>query len=116
MSSFTGEQAALSHSESKDADGDRVESPIPEDLEKKPAAPVNPWSDPSQFPDGGAQAWLTVSGAAACLFCSFGWINCVGIFQDYYQTHQLSNYSTSTVSWIPALQGKIQRLLSTDHY
>ena len=54
-----------------------------DDAEKKP---VNPWMDPSQFPDGGAKAWLTVAGAAACLFVSFGWINAIGVFQAYYQT------------------------------
>lgn len=32
--------------------------------------------DPASFPDGGLQAWLVVSGAFCCLFCSFGWINC----------------------------------------
>ena len=32
--------------------------------------------DPSSFPDGGLQAWLVVSGAFCCLFCSFGWVNC----------------------------------------
>lgn len=31
--------------------------------------------DPSSFPDGGWEAWLAVSGAFCCLFCSFGWIN-----------------------------------------
>ncbi|KAL8849477.1 MAG: hypothetical protein Q9221_005559 [Calogaya cf. arnoldii] len=46
--------------------------------------------DPASFPDGGLQA-------------CFGWINCIGVFQAYYQTHQLSNYSPSTVAWIPAL-------------
>jgi hypothetical protein len=71
---------------------------------KKPAA--NPWTDPKSFPDGGAKGWLTVAGASACLFVSFGWINCVGIFQDYYQTHQLKQYSPSNIAWIPALQGR----------
>lgn len=33
-------------------------------------------------------------------FSTFGWINCVGVFQDYYSTHQLKSYSASTVSWI----------------
>ncbi|TDZ40373.1 MFS transporter asaE [Colletotrichum spinosum] len=56
------------------------------------------------FPDGGAKAWLTVSGASACLFVSFGWVNCVGIFQDYYQENQLSDYTPSEIAWIPALQ------------
>lgn len=31
---------------------------------------------PSQFPDGGLKAWSAVVGGFACLFCSFGWINC----------------------------------------
>jgi hypothetical protein len=39
------------------------------------AEEANPWH-PSQFPDGGAKAWLVVAGGFCCLFCSFGWINC----------------------------------------
>ncbi|KAK4196127.1 major facilitator superfamily domain-containing protein [Triangularia verruculosa] len=57
-----------------------------------------------EFPEGGARAWLTVSGASACLFVSFGWVNCAGIFQSHYQANQLSNHTASEVSWIPALQ------------
>lgn len=34
---------------------------------------------------------------------SFGWINSIGVFQEYYQTHQLKQYSSSTISWIPSL-------------
>ncbi|KAK9781096.1 putative Riboflavin transporter MCH5 [Seiridium cardinale] len=56
------------------------------------------------FPDGGKKAWLSVAGASCCLFCSFGWINCVGIFQDYYQQNQLAAYSASQIAWIPSLQ------------
>lgn len=48
-------------------------------IEESP--PVNPWADPSSFPDGGRKAWLAVAGSACCLFVSFGWINCVGVFQ-----------------------------------
>ena len=66
----------------QDSDSPVSENEVPTDMEKKP---VNPMMDPSQFPDGGAKAWLTVAGASACLFVSFGWINCVGIFQNYYQ-------------------------------
>lgn len=64
---------------------------------------ISPWH-PSQFPDGGRDAWLCLLGSFCCLFCSFGWLNCVGVFQSYYQTHQLSQYSPSTVSWISSLQ------------
>ena len=74
------------------------------DAEKADKPPINPMMDPTSFPDGGAKAWLTVAGSSACLFVSFGWINCVGIFQNYYQTHQLRQYSPSQVAWIPALQ------------
>lgn len=66
------------------------------------AAP--PIFDPRQNPDGGLQAWLCVLGAFCTLFCSFGWINTIAVFQNYYQTHQLKEYSPSTVSWIPSLE------------
>lgn len=72
------------------------------EIVEKPAA--NPMMDTSAFPEGGATAWLTVAGASSCLFVSFGWINCIGVFQEYYQTHQLAQYSPSDVAWIPALQ------------
>lgn len=58
----------------------------------------------ADFPDGGFEAWLVILGAWCCLFVSFGWITSIGVFQDYYLGHQLSNYSSSTVSWIPSLQ------------
>lgn len=28
----------------------------------------------------------------------------IGIFQDYYQSHQLSSYSPSTIAWIPSTE------------
>ncbi|CAI7655009.1 unnamed protein product [Penicillium glandicola] len=58
----------------------------------------------NDFPEGGKHGWLTVAGASACLFVSFGWVNCVGIFQEYYQTHQLKEYTASEIAWIPSLQ------------
>ncbi|KAH6657801.1 major facilitator superfamily transporter [Truncatella angustata] len=58
----------------------------------------------SDAPDGGIVAWLVVLGAWCTSFCSFGWINSVGVFQEYYQGDLLSNYSASTISWIPSLQ------------
>ncbi|KAF1958903.1 MFS general substrate transporter [Byssothecium circinans] len=65
--------------------------------------PANPWH-PSQFPDGGRDAWLCLLGAACLLFCSFGWLNCVGIFQSYYSQNQLRNHSSSQIAWIPSLE------------
>lgn len=71
------------------------------DVEQAKATPDYPGSD---APDGGLQAWLVVLGAWCTSFCSFGWLNSIGIFQEYYQNDLLSNYSPSTVSWIPSLQ------------
>lgn len=78
-------------------------------------------------PDGGMRAWLVVLGAWCTSFCSFGWINSafsfldcqsksvydiwadslvlgVGVFQEYYKSNFLKEYSNSVVSWIPSLQ------------
>ena len=85
-----------------DGGHDNTQPSLDDDEVQKPAG--NPWMDPKVFPEGGAQAWLTVAGSSACLFVSFGWVNCVGVFQEYYQTHQLKEYSASDIAWIPALQ------------
>ncbi|MCJ1359063.1 MAG: hypothetical protein MMC33_009063 [Icmadophila ericetorum] len=77
------------------------------DMEKAEAEGKRPnlgMMDPSSFPDGGRKAWLVIFGSFCCLFCSFGWINCIGVFQTYYQTHELSQYTPSTVAWITSLE------------
>lgn len=67
--------------------------------------PVNPTGfNPADFPDGGREAWLVVFGGFLALFCSFGLVNCIGVFQQYYVNGPLSDYSESTISWIPSLQ------------
>ncbi|KAE8308544.1 major facilitator superfamily domain-containing protein [Aspergillus transmontanensis] len=70
--------------------------------EKRPTFECAKVNGPEEFPDGGLRAWLVALGAFFGLFISFGWTNCVGVFQAYYQTHQLQSKSPSTVSWIPA--------------
>lgn len=59
---------------------------------------------PPGFPDGGSEAWMTVFGSFCCLFCSFGWINAIGVFQEYYSKNQLAAYSQSTIAWIPSFE------------
>lgn len=61
-------------------------------------------TNPEDFPDGGLEAWLVVLGGWCCLFTSFGWVNCIGLFQAYYETNQLANLSPSTIAWIPSLE------------
>lgn len=68
---------------------------------------------PSPGPDGedglppldtSLRGWLAVVGGFLCLFVSFGWITCIGVFQAYYSTHQLRGYSPSSVGWISSAE------------
>lgn len=74
----------------------------PSTPEEQVAAPAGP--SPGDFPDGGREAWLVVFGGWCALFCTFGLINCVGVFQAYYVANTLSDYSASTVSWVTSTQ------------
>ncbi|KAJ5658503.1 monocarboxylate transporter [Penicillium longicatenatum] len=76
-------------------------TPEPKPIET--GLPKQSWNNDAA-PDGGAKAWLVVLGAWCALFCTFGWINSVGIFQSYYETSLLHQYSSSTIAWIPSLQ------------
>ncbi|KAL4807913.1 major facilitator superfamily domain-containing protein [Aspergillus unguis] len=76
---------------------------VPPAQEQDPEkAPQSVSSD--SVPDGGTTAWLVVLGCWCTSFCSFGWLNSVGVFQEYYKNDLLSSYSTSAVSWIPSLE------------
>ncbi|KAH6632913.1 major facilitator superfamily domain-containing protein [Boeremia exigua] len=74
----------------------------------KPDEKANPGSTSAwtsnEAPDGGMVAWMVVFGAWCTSFCSFGWINSIGTFQQYYSTELLPQYSPGTISWIPSLQ------------
>ena len=66
----------------------------------KPAS--NPQGlSPADFPEN---AWLVVLGAWCGLFCSFGWLNSIGVFQEYYQFNQLAAYTPSEIAWIPSME------------
>ncbi|KAL7940152.1 major facilitator superfamily domain-containing protein [Trichoderma barbatum] len=65
------------------------------------ALSVNPSHNSGSLPRG---AWIVVLGAWCTSFCSFGWINSIGTFQNYYEDTLLEQYSASTIAWIPSLQ------------
>ncbi|KAK9362094.1 major facilitator superfamily domain-containing protein [Lipomyces starkeyi] len=58
-------------------------------------------------PDIGLRPWLAALGGFCAQFCSFGYMNVIGVFQTYYETHQLIDLSPSTISWIGSLQSFI---------
>lgn len=69
-----------------------------------PAGGPPPGMAPADFPDGGTEAWLVVFGGWCALFCTFGLVNCVGVFQRYYVSGPLRNFDSSAVSWILSVQ------------
>ncbi|KAI3391322.1 hypothetical protein diail_7513, partial [Diaporthe ilicicola] len=58
---------------------------------------------PPAFPDGGLRAWSVAAGHAGAMFCTFGYINSFGIYEEYYASHQLKDSSSSAISWIGSL-------------
>ena len=54
---------------------DHERNPLPSSVKKPPL------QDP---PHDGLQAWLVVLGCWCVFICSFGWINCIRVFQEYY--------------------------------
>ncbi|KAF8595642.1 MFS general substrate transporter [Ceratobasidium sp. AG-I] len=57
-----------------------------------------------QIPDGGAIAWSTVAGAWLILFCSFGYANAFGVYEDYYTRVYMTHKSSSDIAWIGSTQ------------
>lgn len=55
------------------------------------------------FPDGGIRSWSVVAGCFFLLMSSYGLMNSTGVLQSYFASHQLSDYSTSDVGWIPGV-------------
>jgi MFS family permease len=65
---------------------------------------VLPEEQPVIPPEGGVRAWLCVLGAFFAIFCTFGFLNAIGVFQTTYQETTLSEYTPSEISWIFATQ------------
>ena len=55
------------------------------------------------FPDGGFQAWLVVLGSFCAQGAVFGLINTAAVFESYFQTHQLRDYTSSQIGWVFSL-------------
>ncbi|OBT81999.1 hypothetical protein VE02_09616 [Pseudogymnoascus sp. 03VT05] len=56
------------------------------------------------FPEGGLSAWLVVFSGFCLIAATFGLGSCIGLFQSYWQSHQLSTYSSRDIGWISSTQ------------
>ncbi|TQS33141.1 hypothetical protein Golomagni_06524, partial [Golovinomyces magnicellulatus] len=79
--------------------------PEPEKVEPEKAS-----TELSPAPDGGLRAWTIAVGGASVFFCTLGFANSFGTFEQYYITHQLQGESASKVSWIGSLAAFLQFL------
>ncbi|KAJ5354322.1 hypothetical protein N7541_006886 [Penicillium brevicompactum] len=52
------------------------------------------------YPEGGLQAWSVVVGAWCAMIPSMGLLNSLGILHAWTSTHQLKEYSESSIGWI----------------
>ncbi|KAJ5465685.1 hypothetical protein N7530_009472 [Penicillium desertorum] len=57
-------------------------------------------SDHDQYPEGGLKAWSVVLGAWCAMISSMGLLNSLGTLQPWTSTHQLKDYSESSIGWI----------------
>ncbi|KAJ6153694.1 hypothetical protein N7470_006653 [Penicillium chermesinum] len=49
------------------------------------------------------RAWLVIMGAFTCAFCTVGFLNSFGIFEEYYASNQLAGSPQSTIAWLGAI-------------
>lgn len=86
----TGEEKTINpHSPDSSASDEPADIDLPDGGVKEPDGDV------VTFPDGGLRAWLVVAGSSHILFCSFGFVNAWGVFQDYYQQELFTDRTAS---------------------
>ncbi|KAI1811057.1 MFS general substrate transporter [Poronia punctata] len=69
-----------------------------------PAASTSPETGDSEPPNGGVLAWLQVAASFVLYGNTLGLINTFGVYQNYYETNLLKEYSSSDISWIGSIQ------------
>ncbi|KAF8351994.1 major facilitator superfamily domain-containing protein [Amanita rubescens] len=71
-----------------------------------------PLEEPTDFPEGGLRGWMTLVGSFLFQFCSYGYTNAFGVFNDYYVRIYLGEkYSSSDISWIGSVQIAVSLLM-----
>ena len=76
------------------------------DVEKAAAVdePAKPAHAMPTFPEGSLRGWMAVAGAWLVIFCTFGYANSGGVFQDYYQLIGYPQESSSNITWVTSIQ------------
>ncbi|KAL4751058.1 hypothetical protein BDW72DRAFT_212962 [Aspergillus terricola var. indicus] len=77
------------------ASDDSAEQTLPKEEKPQP---------PPDTKEGTAKAYLALLGGSLGLFISFGWLNCIALFQAEYEENELKSYSSSEISWITSTE------------
>jgi hypothetical protein len=67
--------------------------------------------DDAGVPDGGWRAWSTVIGVLLLQFSTYGYTNAHGVYTDFYVREYLTDYSSSSISWIGGMQFALSFLI-----
>ncbi|KAA8569948.1 hypothetical protein EYC84_002286 [Monilinia fructicola] len=91
----------LSRSPSRES----TESPEEHNISEPKAQPSEPLSEVPEKNDLhdselNTRSCLAVIGAFSIMFCSVGFINAFGVFQEYYAENMLAHKSASDISWL----------------
>ncbi|OQD87613.1 hypothetical protein PENANT_c005G03173 [Penicillium antarcticum] len=68
-------------------------------VDTRPLSDSTDLSD-EDYPEGGLKAWSVVLGAWCAMVPSMGLLNSLGVLQAWTSTHQLKDYSESSIGWI----------------
>jgi hypothetical protein len=100
---FGGNASDHEHAESKIVDLEKAQ--CIQSLPETPLSSRTPsiQSMDSGFPEGGLTGWLVVLGSFCAMISVFGLINTAAVFESWFSTHQLAQYSASQIGWIFSL-------------
>ncbi|KAE8157566.1 putative MFS transporter [Aspergillus tamarii] len=55
-------------------------------------------------PEEGIRGWICLGGSFLSLFCTYGFLSAIGVFQTNYEDSRLKGYDPSEISWIFTLE------------
>jgi MFS family permease len=61
--------------------------------------------------DAGSRSWSIAAGSFCLTITTLGLLSSMGLFQTYWQNHQLSALPKSNIAWIPAVFGFLDAAL-----
>ncbi|CAI6341403.1 unnamed protein product [Periconia digitata] len=80
-----------------------IKRPKQDGTSDQPHPNDRPFRFPDSPPDGGVKAWLHVLGSFMLYFNTWGIMNAFGVYQNYYESGELFETSSSNISWIGSI-------------